>query len=70
MKAANELAINPEIRRLADEVTNIRNQLWILTDEMSMTRRQYDSLEVVKDRLWRVQDELRNLAPKIENPSF
>lgn len=51
----------PDTEKFADEITSIRNQLWQLTDDMPMTRNQARSMEVVKDRLWRVQELLRGI---------
>ena len=49
------------LEKLADEVTSIRNQLWNVVDDMAMTRHQYQQIETVKERMWRVQKELREL---------
>jgi hypothetical protein len=52
---------------IADEVTDIRNQIWNLIEEMPMTRKQMEAFDVVKSRLWGVQKVLRELPgePKL-----
>jgi hypothetical protein len=48
----------PDVK-LADEVTEIRNNIWNLVEIMPMTRLQFASFENIKDRLWNVQKSLR-----------
>lgn len=50
-----------KIEEAADEITNVRNQLWALTDYMPMTRGDMRNIDTIKDRLWKVQENLRAL---------
>lgn len=44
---------------IANEITNIRNQLMVVTDEMPMTKGDMHNITTIIDRLWNVQEKLR-----------
>jgi len=58
-QALDYILDNVGAKAQVEEVTEVRNTIWNLTDEMPMTRQQYEYFQVVKSRLWEVQSKLR-----------
>lgn len=52
--------IEKAIEKAAEEITSIRNHIYILTEQISATKQHHQEFETIKSRLWELQKELRS----------
>lgn len=50
-----------ELKAMSDEIFDIRNQIWNLSNNAALTKLERESFEVVKARLWRVYESIEAL---------
>lgn len=49
-----------ELKAMSDEIFDIRNQVWNLSNNAALTKLERESFEAVKLRLWRVYESIES----------
>jgi len=53
-----EKDVKEKHKEIAEEICDIRSQIINITEDLAMTRKQMDSFETLKNRLWKVCQKL------------